>query len=96
MATTTKKREPLDEMRAALKGMGDTLRVGGRDLYDDVKTLVHSTRRDMSKLGKALYADTGKMAKAVRRLQAPAPPPPLKRVPPPRRRSAPHAKKTTA
>jgi hypothetical protein len=93
---TTKTPEPLDEMRAALKGMGETLRVGGRDLFGDVKTLVRSTQRDTSKLGKALYADAGKMTKAVRRLQAPAPPPAPRHVAPPRRRTAPHAKKTAA
>ena len=31
MATTKTSPPPLDEMRAALKGMGETLRTGGRD-----------------------------------------------------------------
>ena len=97
MATTKTPPPPLDEMRAALKGMGETLRTGGRDLFGDVKTLVRATRRDTTKAGKALYADGEKLAKAVRRLQAPAPPPPPRRVPPPaRRRTPPHAKKAAA
>jgi hypothetical protein len=94
--TTTKTPEPLDEMRAALKGMGETLHVGGHDLFGDVKTFLLSTRRDASKLGRALYADTGALAKAVRRLETPAAPPVPRRVAPPRRRTAPHAKKPAA
>ena len=97
MTTTKTPAPPLDEMRAALKGMGETLRVGGRDLLGDVKTLVRATRRDTTKAGKSLYADGEMLVKAVRRLPAPAPPPPPRRVPPPRRRrTPPHAKKAAA
>jgi hypothetical protein len=98
MPTTKTPTPPLDEMREALKGMGETLRAGGRDLFGDVKTLVRSARRDTTKTGKAVYADGEKLVKAVRRLQAPAPTPPPRRVAPParRRRAAPHAKKAAA
>jgi hypothetical protein len=98
MPTTKTPAPPLDDMREALKGMGETLRAGGRDLFGDVKTLVQSARRDTTKTGKAVYADGEKLVKAVRRLQAPAPPPAPRQVPPParRRRAAPRAKKVVA
>ena len=97
MATPKAPPPPLDEMRAALKGIGDTLHTGGRDLFGGVKTFVLSAQRDTTKTGKAIYADGEKLAKAVRRLQAPAPPLPPRRVAPPARRRAPsHAKKAVA
>ena len=97
MATTKTPTPPLDEMRAAVKGMGETLRAGGRDLFKDVRTLVRNARRDMTKTGKRLYADGEKLVKAIRRLQEPEPTPPPKRVPPPpRRRTQPHTAKKAA
>jgi hypothetical protein len=84
MATKSKPHEmlhrleqPLDEVRAALKGVGKDLRAGGRDLYGDVETLARSTRRDTVKLGTALRSDIGRLAKA-----------PGASTPPPRRRAA--------
>jgi hypothetical protein len=80
MATTKKPPRPQDEIRAALTGILDDLRAGGRDLYRDVKTLVRSARRDTAKLGKALYGDVERLAMAAPRL----PEPPPRRVAPPR------------
>ncbi|HEX6021183.1 MAG TPA: hypothetical protein VFZ00_04250 [Solirubrobacter sp.] len=89
MATT--KTPPLDEMRDALKGMGKTLRAGGDALLGDFKTLVRSARKDITKTGKAFYADGQKLARAVRRLEAQTPP---RHVPPAaHRHAAPRAKK---
>jgi hypothetical protein len=105
MATTTSKtpRRPkghgrsLDEMRAALIGLGKDLHAGGRDLFGDVETLVRSARRDTSKLGKALRADVERLAKS--RTSLPAPPAPHARrrsAPKPRRPAGSQSKKTAA
>ena len=89
MATTTKTPDrpgrlpravELDEMRAALTGLGKDLGTGGRDLFGDVETLVRSARRDTSKLGKALRADIERLAKSTTSL-------PAQPAPSPRRRS---------
>jgi hypothetical protein len=102
MATTTKTPRrpkghgrPLDEARAALTGVRDDLRTGGRDLYGDVATFVRSTRHDASKLGKALRADVEQLAQPL--LPAPPAPPARRRsAPKPRRTAGSHPKKTAA
>src|SRR5215207_9880343 len=103
MATTTKTPErpcghgqPLDEVRAALTGLGKDLRTGGRDLFGDLETLVRSARRDTSKLGNALGTDLERLAKAAPRLQPPPPPTPRRAAPRPRRPAGSHPKKKTA
>jgi hypothetical protein len=75
--------EPLNESRAALKGVVRDLDAGGHDLYGDFKTLVRSARSDTTKLGKALHRDVERLAKA-----------PGARSAPPRRRA--HPRKTPA
>jgi hypothetical protein len=93
MATTIKTPEtirrlgtPLDEVRAALKGVDTDLRAGGRDLYGDVETFVRSVRRDTVKLGKALHGDIERLVTA-----------PGERTPPPlRHRATPAARRRTA
>jgi hypothetical protein len=104
MANTTKTPDrpqcqgrSLDEMRSALTGLGKDLRAGGRDLLGDVETLVHSARRDTSKLGKALRADLERLAKSTASQPAPPAPSPRRRsAPKPRRPAGSHPKKTAA
>ena len=89
MATTTKTPgrprghgRPPEEMGAALKGLGNDLRTGGRDLFGDVETLVRSARSDTAKLVRALRADLERLVKTAPRLHAP-PAPPARRRPAP-------------
>jgi hypothetical protein len=103
MANTTKTPDrpqcqgrSLDEIRAALTGLGKDLHTGGRDRFGDVETLVRSARRDTSKLGKALRADVERLTKPT---SLPAPPAPNARrrsAAKPRRPAGSHPKKTTA
>ena len=85
------------EVGAAVTELRTDLRTGGRDLFGDVETLVRNARRDTAKLGKALRADLGHLAKATTSLPAPPATPARQRsAPKPRRPAGSHPKKTAA
>jgi hypothetical protein len=73
--------ETLDRAQAALEALRKDLGAGGRDLVNDVETLIESARRDTAKLARAIQADLGKLGKAVTGGPTPAPPAPRSRRP---------------
>jgi ABC-type transporter Mla subunit MlaD len=55
----------LDAAQEALKALRKDLGAGGRDLVQDVETLLKSAKRDTVRLGRSVHTDLEQLRKAV-------------------------------